>query len=37
MQLHTNENIKIIVTQMHTHLTQLYIAGNFPCLCQIKN
>ena len=33
--MHTNQNIKITVTQMHTHFTQLYIAGNFPYLTDV--
>ena len=34
-QLHTNQNIKITVTQMHTHFMQLYIAGKIPCLTDV--
>ena len=30
-----NENIKITTTQMYTHFTQLYIAGNFPYLTDV--
>ena len=33
----TNKNqiIKLTITQMHTHFTQLYIAGNFPYLTDV--
>ena len=32
---HTIHNIKNTVTQMHTHFSQLYIAGNFPYLTDV--
>ena len=32
---HENQTIKLTITQMHTHFSQLYIAGNFPCLTDV--